>query len=45
VEAGPRLADGAAGFRVQVELPLPGRQEKIFPGIVTTSPVETEVTP
>jgi two-component system, NarL family, sensor histidine kinase DesK len=44
VEAGPRLTDGAAGFRVQVELPLPGRQEKTFPGIGATSPAESEVT-
>jgi two-component system sensor histidine kinase DesK len=28
IEAGPRLADGESGFRVQVELPLMGHHEK-----------------
>jgi two-component system, NarL family, sensor histidine kinase DesK len=45
IEAGSRLADGMAGFRVQVELPLLGSQEERVPSILGNPPAEAEVTP
>lgn len=44
IEAGPRLIDGVAGFRIQVELPLPGHHAESTPWISAQSPAQTEAT-
>jgi two-component system sensor histidine kinase DesK len=44
IEAGPMGADGTAGFRIQVELPLSGRDEKRSPWVSAATPLETGVT-
>jgi two-component system, NarL family, sensor histidine kinase DesK len=45
IEAGPRLIDGEAGFRVQVDLPLLRRTEGNIQSIVASSRVETGALP
>lgn len=44
IEARPRLADGEAGFRLQVELPLPERHEENTPWISANPSAQTEAT-
>jgi two-component system, NarL family, sensor histidine kinase DesK len=44
IEAGPRLANDEAGFRVQVELPLPERHEERGPWISANPPTHTGAT-
>jgi two-component system, NarL family, sensor histidine kinase DesK len=41
IEAGPRLADGESGFRVQVELPFPGHHEASMPWVSANVPTQT----
>jgi two-component system sensor histidine kinase DesK len=41
IEAGPRCADGAAGFRVQVELPLTGHHAASTPWVSANTPAQT----